>query len=162
MPQILRYFISSITEQKVMVGKTVRNVSPADCSCNICIWQPPSLLASASHSFQSRFQSRTVSTDCKHNIDQYVYALQTKGVRVSLWKLLPPGFPVIRVIFRFHNHDHKLHFDCPVRGSWQAEYTNVFESPQAFKEFVKDKNMYWRSFCEKPLFFPSACQEHLA
>ena len=136
---------------------------PAYCTCNICLRQPPSLLASASHVVLNHvfsLEQSELTPDTTY--DQYVYAFESK--RVDFQKLLPPNFPFVRVVFRFdsQNQEERLHFHCPGRGSWHVECSNMFESSaDAFKGFVKERNFFWCSFCDKPLLFPSTCGEHM-
>jgi len=59
----------------------------------------------------------------------YVSAINSN--RVTNWKLLPPEYSVIQVLFRFCCPDHKLHFDFPGKGSWHGEYYYEFKSDLA-------------------------------
>ena len=133
-----------------------------NCSCNICISHPPSLVASATHVvFNHTFNLEKFELTVDTTYEQYVYAFLSN--RVNSQKLLPPLFPKIEVSFRCdkHNFETKLHIHCPVPGSCHMKSSTIFESPdQAINELMKEENFYWCAFCQKPLFFPRLCREH--
>jgi hypothetical protein len=131
------------------------------CSCNICKRQPPSLFAlSAWVVFNYVFNAEHFELTVDTTYDQYVYAVRTN--RVSTLKLLPLEYPFIRVFILFGRLPQKHHYHCPGRLSWNGEYQHKFEShEEAISELVNSKDVFWCEFCEKPLFFPPSCKEHL-
>ncbi len=75
--------------------------APASYYCNICRRQPLSLLVSAAHivfNYVFNIEQFDLTMDTTHQ--QYQYAVSSS--RVSNWRLLPPEYPILQVMFRFH------------------------------------------------------------
>jgi hypothetical protein len=133
----------------------------APCICNVCRRQPPSLLASAANvltKFVFNLQRFELAADTPHVL--YVYA--TTSGRVGALNLLPPEYPNIRVWFRSDSSTHRrLHHGCPGTGPWNAVHEFEFKSlAEAISALIREKDIYWCSFCSKPLFFPDSCDIH--
>ena len=128
---------------------------PENCSCNLCITQPPFLVASATHIvFNHTFNLEKFELTVDTTYEEYVYASLSN--KVSSQKLLPPLFPKIEVSLRCdkHNFETKLHIHCPGPGSCRMKSSTVFESPdQAINELTKEQNFCWCSFVKNLFSF---------
>jgi hypothetical protein len=108
----------------------------ADCRCNICVRQPPSLGDSAAHLvFNNLFNLEQFELTVDTTFQQYVFAV--KSGRANFWNLLPPEFPSIRIWFRFDSYPHKLHRDFPGIGAWHAELNYNFSSTNEAISLIK-------------------------
>jgi hypothetical protein len=104
---------------------------PAPCTCNLCVRQPPSLMASSSHVLFNvicnigRFEITAGTT-----YDEYIYEVRTG--RVDITRLLPPQYPLITVLLCFDRLDRCVHAHCPGGGPWYSAHERAFDTePQA-------------------------------
>jgi hypothetical protein len=132
---------------------------PDECSCPICNRQPPSLHDIASHTlFNGRIQSFRLTAHTTYQ--EYVRAALSHCVDNE--KLMQPEYPTVRVWCRFDMFHNKVHRDCPGRGTWHAEMCKDYASPaDDIKELVELKETMWCSHCERGLFVPNTCSDHL-
>jgi len=128
-----------------------------NCYCNICTRQPPSLRVSALHIlFKCVIDLERFELTCHITYRQYKYAVQPG--RVDDLRLLPPEFPFIRVVFRYHTLEHKFHHHCPGKGEWNTRMeTSFVDIKTAVTCLANDERHYWCKHCERGLFFPIMC-----
>jgi len=88
--------------------------------------------------------------------DQYVYAARSN--RVPQANLIPPGAPLFSLQFRYDvNSPYKFH-----RGPWFTLMERSYASEkEMIEELITLKNHFWCHHCEKGLFFPNSCPEHV-
>jgi len=120
-----------------------------NCSCNICKRQPPSLLASAAHMvFNYIFNLQQFELTSNTTYAQYVYAVSLYCM--SRRKLLPPDYPNIHVLFRFHDPYCKLHYHCSYRQSWHGTFDYKFSHPlEAISTLIVHRDRLWCIHCNK-------------
>jgi hypothetical protein len=107
---------------------------PNQCSCTICVRQPPSLHDIVSHTlFSKRLKYFRLTGQTTYQ--DYVRAAISQRVHVR--KLLPPEYPIVRVWCKFDMNtiQYKFHRDCPGQGTWHAELSRAYSSPA---DAVKD------------------------
>ena len=141
--------------------KTLRSVTrcqrPNDCICSICRRQPPSLLASASHTLFHMVLELHRFAFAKETT--YGQNMALRSQRVPLQQLLPPDFPNIRLRFRCAAFSKKLHSHCPGPDIWwDVKMKRTFRSQsEAIRSLVLLKDLFWCRHCTKGLFFPNDC-----
>ena len=132
---------------------------PDSCYCDICRRQPPSLRDSSHILFQYILDLERFELTCYTTYSQYQYAVQSG--RVDDLRLLPPEFPFIRVMFRFHTFENKFHRHCPGRGEWNTIMTASFVNvATAVTCLANDERLYRCKHCKRGLFFPYICTGH--
>ena len=133
-----------------------------DCDCKVCRRQPPSLRDMCSSIVFGR-AGRSFRLTPHTTFQDYAYGVERGFALVS--HILPPKFPVVRLLFRSSSvcFDRKFHRDSPGEGSWHAQASREFRSEEDAILSLKDiaqKNTFWCSFCDKGLFFPNQCDDH--
>jgi hypothetical protein len=129
------------------------------CRCNVCLRQPPKLFDMAHHVYSKMVYNLdrfvlTPDTTYAH----YVYAAHSTLVGYS--QLLPSTYPNITLHCRFEKLTHRLHSQCPGRGSWNGCLYRTFSCVgDALSALYRDENIYWCRYCRKGLFFPLACPD---
>jgi hypothetical protein len=87
---------------------------------------------------------------------EYKFAVTSKRVRlvpVPSMNLLPPEYPFMEITFCFRYPLYKLHHECPGRGLWHGQFSNMFSTTSdAINTLVNDKDRFWCRFCGRPLF----------
>ena len=93
-----------------------------DCSCRVCLRQPPSLFSAALDVY-TRLVHNLPEYELTSNTtyEQYVHAVESEQSDIRL--LLPPEYPEMRIWFRFANpdFDRRFHCDCPGDGDWDSK-----------------------------------------
>jgi len=93
---------------------------PANCSCNICVRQPPSLLASGSHIvFNHVFNLEQFELTVDTTYDQYVYALKSNRVvfRNSFLQIFPSSGRYFVSTTKIRNKNYTSSVLAEVRGT---------------------------------------------
>jgi hypothetical protein len=125
----------------------------------LVIRQPPSLQHIASHTLYSgsmRYFRLTAHT----TYQEYVRAAKSHCVDTE--KPMSPEYSTVRVCCRFDMFHNKFHRDCPGRGTWPAEMCKDYASPaDVIKKLVELRETMWCSHCERELFFPITCTDHI-
>ena len=134
----------------------------AECSCQICKRQPPSLSDSARHVlFNFTLHVDKFGFTSETTYEQYVYAIRCSN-RVPQAKFLPPEAPVVRIWYRHDvNSPLKFHRDCPGDGSWASQTERTYKfAEEMIEDLITHKQLFWCHHCEKGLFFPNSCPVH--
>jgi hypothetical protein len=136
---------------------------PDNCYCDICKRQPPSLHDSASHIlFRCVLDIERFELTSYITYGQYTYAVQSG--RVDNFRLLPPEFPFIRILYKFHGDmlDDRYHDHCANNTEFDATIrTSFVDIETAVQSLVRYKRHYRCKHCERGLFFfPPTCPHH--
>ena len=135
----------------------------ADCSCRICLRQPPSLFSSALDVYTRMVHNFSVyELTSNSTYEQFVHAVESEETDIG--NLLPPEFPEIRIWFRFSHpsFDRRFHCDCPGAGEWDSDTCRTFSDVyEAVDSLVNDEETYLCHFCHRGLFFPNSCPDPL-
>jgi hypothetical protein len=129
------------------------------CNCNVCVRQPPTLRDMASRTLLSlslqpeRFE---LTREVTHS--EFVHAVDSERARVE--RCLPPGFRTLTLRFTYQYCSHlPFHPWYNPTLPWQAIVRRTFGSPEeAFSELYSRQDLYWCTWCEKPLFFLPNCR----
>ena len=130
-----------------------------NCTCNLCLCQPPSLRCLASRTifhFTYNIENFTLTHETPY--DQYVYA--THSNKVPFQNLIQNMYP--KLIGKFTkeiNRDDRLHFDCVCRTiMWSVSQSKHCNSILEMIEFlIKEKKEWWCGFCNRGLFLRPSC-----
>jgi len=133
---------------------------PNTFHCNICLRQPPSPRDSASHIlFKCVLDLERFELTCYTTYSQYKFAVAS-GLVDDL-RLLPPRFPEIEVMFRFHKFDtfeNKFHQHCQGVGECNTRMEgNFLDVKSAIDSLVSNERHYWCKHCDRGFFFPPDC-----
>jgi len=146
-----------VTRTQNILRPATRCQRPNDCSCSICRRQPPSLLASASHTlFHMVLELDRFALTIETTYDQYIMALRSR--RLSVQQLLHPNIPHIRLRFRCSSFSKKFHSHCPgPKIWWDVKMKRTLRSEaEAIRSLVLLKDLFWCNHCRRGLFF-SVC-----
>jgi len=133
-----------------------------DCTCKICVRQPPTLADSARHVlFNYTLHLDSFKLTIEKTFSQYVYAVRSN--QVPLDNLQPPETPTIRLWFTYEvNFPYKYYYDCPGAGSWDSNSVKTYSSKDAIiEDLISLKEHFWCHHCERGLFFPNSCLQHV-
>jgi hypothetical protein len=127
---------------------------PNECSCTICVRQPPSLHDTASHTlFSKRLKYFRLTGQTTYQ--DYVRAALSQ--RVHIRKLLPPEYSMVRVWCKFSKNmfQYKFHRECLGQGTWHAELSRAYSSPaEEVKDLAELKETLWCSHCDSSKWPP--------
>jgi len=149
-----------VTSYKTNLRRFINSLRPdtLNCPCFICVRQPSSLLASASHTlFLMVLQLNRFTLTHETTYEQYYMALRSR--RVPLPQLLPPDYPRITLQFRCRNFNYKTHPHCS-RSSvyWDVKMKRtVLSDIDAIQSLIILKEPFWCAHCRRGLFFPTVC-----
>jgi hypothetical protein len=129
------------------------------CNCKVCVRQPPTLRDMASRTLFSlclRPERFELTREVIHS--EFVHAIHSERAQVE--RCLPPGFPTLTLHFTYQYCSHlPFHPWCNPTLPWHATVRRTFDSPEeAFSELYSRRDLYWCTWCEKPLFFPTNCR----
>jgi len=130
-----------------------------NCPSSICVRQPPSLLASASHTlFLMVLELNRFTLTYETTYEQYYMALSSR--RVPARQMLPPNFSHISLRFPCKSFKYKTYRHCPRPDVyWDVKMKRTFRSAfDAIQSLILLKELFWCANCRRGLFFPIVCR----